>query len=102
MQRHSGLPLIDYNMGTEQQMFLAVAPRASLSHLNKPARQLVPAFLQKLYEYVSLFDLISQLHWYLHPSNRMVNDPSQHDLIRWSDTGDSFFGVSKRYLHYSI
>ncbi|KAG0707827.1 hypothetical protein DFH29DRAFT_1053508 [Suillus ampliporus] len=52
-------------------MFLAVAPRASSSHLNKPARQLVPAFLQKLYE--------------------MVNDPSDHDLIRWSDTGDSFF-----------
>ncbi|KIK31762.1 hypothetical protein CY34DRAFT_57833, partial [Suillus luteus UH-Slu-Lm8-n1] len=22
---------------------------------------------------------------------RMVNDPSDHDLIRWSDTGDSFF-----------
>ncbi|OAX35151.1 hypothetical protein K503DRAFT_697431 [Rhizopogon vinicolor AM-OR11-026] len=52
-------------------MFLAVAPRASSSHLNKPARQLVPAFLQKLYE--------------------MVNDPSDHDLIRWSDAGDSFF-----------
>ncbi|KAG1782428.1 hypothetical protein EV702DRAFT_381435 [Suillus placidus] len=58
-------------MSTDQQMYLAVAPRASSSHLNKPARQLVPAFLQKLYE--------------------MVNDPSDHDLIRWSDTGDSFF-----------
>ncbi|KAG1756846.1 uncharacterized protein EDB91DRAFT_1262399 [Suillus paluster] len=58
-------------MSTDQQMFLAVAPRASSSHLNRPARQLVPAFLQKLYE--------------------MVNDPSDHDLIRWSDTGDSFF-----------
>ncbi|KAG1831857.1 hypothetical protein EV424DRAFT_1313769 [Suillus variegatus] len=58
-------------MSTDQQMHLAVAPRASSSHLNKPARQLVPAFLQKLYE--------------------MVNDPSDHDLIRWSDTGDSFF-----------
>ncbi|KAG2150647.1 uncharacterized protein EDB93DRAFT_1249657 [Suillus bovinus] len=58
-------------MSTDQQMHLAVAPRASSSHLNRPARQLVPAFLQKLYE--------------------MVNDPSDHDLIRWSDTGDSFF-----------
>ncbi|KAG2063407.1 hypothetical protein BDR04DRAFT_1111567 [Suillus decipiens] len=58
-------------MSTDQQMYLAVAPRASSSHLNRPARQLVPAFLQKLYE--------------------MVNDPSDHDLIRWSDTGDSFF-----------
>lgn len=28
----------------------------------------------------------------------MVNDPSDHDLIRWSDTGDSFFGLSKRSL----
>ncbi|KAG2157021.1 hypothetical protein DEU56DRAFT_750230 [Suillus clintonianus] len=56
---------------TDQQMYLAVAPRASSSHLNRPARQLVPAFLQKLYE--------------------MVNDPSDHDLIRWSDAGDSFF-----------
>ncbi|KAG2368483.1 hypothetical protein BDR07DRAFT_1324811 [Suillus spraguei] len=58
-------------MSTDQQMYLAVAPRASSSHLNRPACQLVPAFLQKLYE--------------------MVNDPSDHDLIRWSDTGDSFF-----------
>jgi len=23
---------------------------------------------------------------------RMVNDPKNSDLIRWSDTGDSFFG----------
>ncbi|KIJ16626.1 hypothetical protein PAXINDRAFT_75006 [Paxillus involutus ATCC 200175] len=52
-------------------MSLTVAPRGSSSHLNKPARQLVPAFLQKLYE--------------------MVNDPADQDLIRWSDTGDSFF-----------
>ncbi|KAF9242068.1 hypothetical protein BU15DRAFT_44428 [Melanogaster broomeanus] len=55
----------------EHQMSLTVAPRGSSSHLNKPARQLVPAFLQKLYE--------------------MVNDPADQDLIRWSDTGDSFF-----------
>ncbi|KIJ59699.1 hypothetical protein HYDPIDRAFT_32921 [Hydnomerulius pinastri MD-312] len=58
-------------MATDQQMSLTVAPRGGSSHLNKPARQLVPAFLQKLYE--------------------MVNDPADHDLIRWSDTGDSFF-----------
>ncbi|KIK79049.1 hypothetical protein PAXRUDRAFT_162335 [Paxillus rubicundulus Ve08.2h10] len=56
---------------TTEQMSLTVAPRGSSSHLNKPARQLVPAFLQKLYE--------------------MVNDPADQDLIRWSDTGDSFF-----------
>ncbi|KAL4064822.1 hypothetical protein V8B97DRAFT_1986380 [Scleroderma yunnanense] len=56
---------------TDQQMSLTVAPRSSTSHLNKPARNAVPAFLQKLYE--------------------MVNNPNHRDLIRWSDTGDSFF-----------
>ncbi|KAF4576418.1 stress-responsive transcription factor hsf1 [Pleurotus pulmonarius] len=40
-------------------------------HLSKATRQVVPAFLQKLFE--------------------MVNDPSNADLIRWSDAGDSFF-----------
>ncbi|KAI5990536.1 hypothetical protein F5J12DRAFT_474887 [Pisolithus orientalis] len=59
------------SVSADPQTSLAVAPRSSSSHLNKPARQLVPAFLQKLYE--------------------MVNDPADHDLIRWSDTGDSFF-----------
>ncbi|KAF8126005.1 hypothetical protein EV363DRAFT_1434413 [Boletus edulis] len=56
---------------TDQQISLTVVPRGSSSHLSRPARQLVPAFLQKLYE--------------------MVNDPADQDLIRWSDTGDSFF-----------
>ncbi|KAI6103664.1 hypothetical protein F5141DRAFT_1132293 [Pisolithus sp. B1] len=59
------------SVSADPQKSLTVAPRTSSSHLNKPARQLVPAFLQKLYE--------------------MVNDPSDHHLIRWSDTGDSFF-----------
>ncbi|KAH7921058.1 hypothetical protein BV22DRAFT_1097134 [Leucogyrophana mollusca] len=58
-------------MASDQQVSLAVAPRGSSTHLNRPARQVVPAFLQKLYE--------------------MVNDPADHDLIRWSDAGDSFF-----------
>ncbi|EGN95880.1 hypothetical protein SERLA73DRAFT_60481 [Serpula lacrymans var. lacrymans S7.3] len=58
-------------MASDQQVSLAVAPRGGSSHLNRPARQVVPAFLQKLYE--------------------MVNDHANHDLIRWSDTGDSFF-----------
>ncbi|KAI6010287.1 hypothetical protein EDC04DRAFT_3146028 [Pisolithus marmoratus] len=59
------------SVSADPQKSLMVAPRTSSSHLNKPARQLVPAFLQKLYE--------------------MVNDPADHHLIRWSDTGDSFF-----------
>ncbi|KAG6840853.1 hypothetical protein C0991_003723 [Blastosporella zonata] len=37
----------------------------------RPSRQAVPAFLQKLHE--------------------MVNDPNNAELIRWSDAGDSFF-----------
>ncbi|KAG5634984.1 hypothetical protein H0H81_000135 [Sphagnurus paluster] len=37
----------------------------------KSSRQAVPAFLQKLHE--------------------MVNDPNNHELIRWSDAGDSFY-----------
>ncbi|KAF8432530.1 hypothetical protein L210DRAFT_3623279 [Boletus edulis BED1] len=56
---------------TDQQISLTVVPRGSSSHLSRPARQCVPAFLQKLYE--------------------MFNDPANQDLIRWSDTGDSFF-----------
>ena len=47
-------------------------PPAAASHASKQSRQVVPAFLQKLYE--------------------MVNDPRNADLIRWSDAGDSFFG----------
>ncbi|EIW73978.1 hypothetical protein CONPUDRAFT_68066 [Coniophora puteana RWD-64-598 SS2] len=58
-------------MTATDQNALALAPRGSSSHLNRPARQVVPAFLQKLYE--------------------MVNDPSDQDLIRWSDSGDTFF-----------
>ncbi|KAG9308399.1 hypothetical protein JVU11DRAFT_11887 [Chiua virens] len=68
---------------TDQQMSLTVAARGSSSHLNRPAKQFVPAFLQKLYEYVYATDLIF--------IKRMVNDPADQDLIRWSDTGDSFF-----------
>ncbi|KAI9440183.1 hypothetical protein BJY52DRAFT_1129190 [Lactarius psammicola] len=39
--------------------------------LSKTTRQMVPPFVQKLYE--------------------LVNAPSTDELIRWSDTGDSFF-----------
>ncbi|TFK46680.1 hypothetical protein OE88DRAFT_1638057 [Heliocybe sulcata] len=58
-------------MASDQQVALARTPRGSTSNLTKTARQVVPAFLQKLYE--------------------MVNDHSNNDLIRWSETGDSFF-----------
>ncbi|PFH45552.1 hypothetical protein AMATHDRAFT_158762, partial [Amanita thiersii Skay4041] len=57
----------------DQQVALARShPRLPQpTHVGKPTRQVVPAFLQKLYE--------------------MVNDPKNADLIRWSDAGDSFF-----------
>ncbi|PPR01825.1 hypothetical protein CVT24_001793 [Panaeolus cyanescens] len=52
----------------------------SSSHISKAARQVVPAFLQKLYE--------------------MVNDPNNAELIRWSDAGDSFFVLDhERFAH---
>lgn len=58
--------------------------------LSKATRQMVPPFVQKLYEFVSLFlaKFTSQ------SSLRLVNAPSTDELIRWSDIGDSFFGVS--------
>ncbi|KDR69299.1 hypothetical protein GALMADRAFT_77741 [Galerina marginata CBS 339.88] len=53
---------------------------APSTHISKAARQVVPAFLQKLYE--------------------MVNDPNNAELIRWSDAGDSFFVLDhERFAH---
>ncbi|KAF9543186.1 hypothetical protein CPC08DRAFT_649972, partial [Agrocybe pediades] len=50
------------------------------SGISKAARQVVPAFLQKLYE--------------------MVNDPNNAELIRWSEAGDSFFVLDhERFAH---
>ncbi|EIM89636.1 uncharacterized protein STEHIDRAFT_51307, partial [Stereum hirsutum FP-91666 SS1] len=58
-------------MATDNQLALTRAYRGSAPNLNKTARQVVPQFLQKLYE--------------------LLNDPTNNDLIRWSDNGDSFF-----------
>ncbi|KAF8634518.1 hypothetical protein AX15_000850 [Amanita polypyramis BW_CC] len=62
-------------MASDQQVALARThhrlPPTGSSHVSKQTRQIVPAFLQKLYE--------------------MVNDPNNADLIRWSDAGESFF-----------
>jgi hypothetical protein len=32
------------------------------------------------------------------PYYRMVNDPANSELIRWSDTGDSFYGACSSTL----
>ncbi|KAI0253482.1 hypothetical protein BJV78DRAFT_1123024 [Lactifluus subvellereus] len=51
--------------------------------LSKTTRQMVPPFVQKLYE--------------------LVNAPSTDELIRWSDTGDSLsFSSTSRTLSYSV
>ncbi|KAF9053405.1 hypothetical protein BJ165DRAFT_1447381 [Panaeolus papilionaceus] len=68
-------------MASDQQVALTRTriPQSS-SHISKAARQVVPAFLQKLYE--------------------MVNDPNNAELIRWSDAGDSFFVLDhERFAH---
>ncbi|KAF8800521.1 hypothetical protein BYT27DRAFT_7227447 [Phlegmacium glaucopus] len=69
-------------MTSEHQVALARAHRmpAPSNHISRTARQVVPAFLQKLYE--------------------MVNDPNNAELIRWSDAGDSFFVLDhERFAH---
>ena len=92
-------------MTSEHQVALARAHRmpAPSNHISRAARQVVPAFLQKLYELRTVFWCFSsygKLTDYFVSflfSNRMVNDPSNVELIRWSDAGDSFFGA--RYTH---
>ncbi|KAJ3535080.1 hypothetical protein NMY22_g6642 [Coprinellus aureogranulatus] len=68
-------------MATDQQMTVArTAKSLPPAQISKSTRQVVPAFLQKLYE--------------------MVNDPKNHDLIRWSEAGDSFFVLDhERFAH---
>ncbi|CAL1705521.1 unnamed protein product [Somion occarium] len=58
-------------MSSDQQLALARATTGQSTHLSKTARQVVPPFLQKLYE--------------------IVNDPKNDELIRWSESGDSFY-----------
>ncbi|KII88267.1 hypothetical protein PLICRDRAFT_111590 [Plicaturopsis crispa FD-325 SS-3] len=62
-------------MTSNQQLSLARTHRGGTS-LQK--RQPLPGFLQKLYE--------------------MVNDPSNDDVIRWSDSGDSFYVLDQQRL----
>ncbi|KAF8147566.1 hypothetical protein B0H34DRAFT_739175 [Crassisporium funariophilum] len=69
-------------MASEHQVALTRSHRMPVpsSHISKAARQVVPAFLQKLYE--------------------MVNDPNNQELIRWSEAGDSFFVLDhERFAH---
>jgi len=87
-----------HNMATDQQVALTRSNRmpAQSSHISKAARQVVPAFLQKLYECVALQTNRHMDLWITlllpQQTSRMVNDPNNAELIRWSDAGDSFFG----------
>lgn len=78
-------------MSADQQLAIARPPRGESTHLSRAAAKVVPPFLQKLYECVPR-------HVYRWPaltrSPRIVNDPQNDELIRWSDSGDSFYGPS--------
>ncbi|KAI0261406.1 hypothetical protein BC834DRAFT_479515 [Gloeopeniophorella convolvens] len=58
-------------MASADSQALTRTYRTSAPALNKTTRQMVSPFVQKLYE--------------------LVNAPTTDELIRWSDTGDSFF-----------
>ncbi|TBU50314.1 hypothetical protein BD309DRAFT_849644 [Dichomitus squalens] len=59
-------------MSLDTQVALArPSLRGESTHLSRAARQVVPPFLQKLYE--------------------IVNDASNEELIKWSENGDSFY-----------
>jgi hypothetical protein len=79
-------------MSADQQLALARAPRGESTHLSRTAAKVVPPFLQKLYEYVIILEYFS-FQAKLPPLPRIVNDPKNDELIRWSDSGDSFYGA---------
>ena len=54
----------------------------------------VPRFLLKIYEYVNRYLPVRHLdHDGLRPMARIVNDPTNESLIKWSEAGDSFYSV---------
>lgn len=82
-------------MSLDQQVALARPDpiRSESSHLSRAARQVVPPFLQKLYEYVDF--RVAYRTWLTRAAllTRIVNDPKNDELIRWSENGDSFYGA---------
>jgi hypothetical protein len=66
----------------------------------------VAQFPQKIYEFSAhlSYAYCLLLLTLLIISPRMVNDPANEGLIRWSETGDSFFGtlpalLFRKHLH---
>ena len=78
-------------MSLEHQVALARTTRGESSHLSKAARQVVPPFLQKLYECADF--TLTEVLGLTFSVFRIVNDPRNNELIRWSENGDSFYGA---------
>ncbi|KAH8117395.1 hypothetical protein DFH11DRAFT_1007948 [Phellopilus nigrolimitatus] len=66
----------------KRQVALSRMTRGTLGALSKATRQAVPPFLQKLYE--------------------MVSDSATDSLIRWSDSGDSFFVLDHERVAHDV
>ncbi len=84
-------------MAADNQFQLSVIQPTQPAPLTKTARQVVPQFLQKLYEYVVLvrveaFEAPSACMRTDTFAPRMVSNTSTNHLIKWSDAGDSFIG----------
>ena len=79
-------------MAPDTQVALSQIARTTPGSLSKMTRQVVPPFLQKLYEYVPSMRPVLRRALTSNLS-RMVNEPSTDDLIRWSENGDSFYGA---------
>ncbi|KAI5124561.1 hypothetical protein M0805_003083 [Coniferiporia weirii] len=69
-------------MSSDNQVALSRMTRAMPGALSKATRQAVPPFLQKLYE--------------------MVSDSATDSLIRWSDSGDSFFVLDHERVAHDV
>ncbi|KAI0705882.1 hypothetical protein BC835DRAFT_352231 [Cytidiella melzeri] len=69
-------------MSADQQLAVARATRGESTHLSKAAQKVVPPFLQKLYQ--------------------IVSDEKNHDLIRWSENGDSFYVLDHERLRREV
>lgn len=65
--------------------------------LEQTSQTTCPCFSPEAIRVRPLVESLARGPRYSHPLtclvfDRMVNDPADQDLIRWSDTGDSFFG----------
>lgn len=70
------------------------APRVNGFDSAKAARSPVPAFLNKLYRFVSIIFGVLPLNVVINFCfSSMVSDPGTDELIRWSADGESFFGM---------